>query len=170
MVEQIKWVELKFDFSLPAGKYPAILERVFGTPVRLEEMLRDKPEELLKRKVNNGWSVQEHVGHLIDLEELHVKRLDEFEAGAVTLSAADMTNAKTNAANHNGRNISDVLADFRKGRNEMMQRLRAYDEDFIVKAALHPRLNVPMRVMDLALFVAEHDDHHLATIRYLLNH
>jgi hypothetical protein len=37
-------------------------------------------------------------------------------------------------------------------------------EEIIFKSALHPRLKTPMRTMDLFLFVAEHDDHHLATI------
>ncbi len=37
------------------------------------------------------------------------------------------------------------------------------------KIALHPRLNQPMRVIDLAQFVAEHDDHHIQTINELIN-
>ena len=34
--------------------------------------------------------------------------------------------------------------------------------------AWHPRLDRPMRVIDLAIFAAEHDDHHLARITELL--
>ena len=30
-----------------------------------------------------------------------------------------------------------------------------------------PRLGTPMRLVDLAFFVAEHDDHHLAQITFL---
>jgi hypothetical protein len=33
--------------------------------------------------------------------------------------------------------------------------------------ARHPRLGTPMRLIDLAYFVAEHDDHHLARLREL---
>lgn|GEM_PF-5393098 len=36
-----------------------------------------------------------------------------------------------------------------------------------VGGALHPRLGVPMRLIDLALFTVEHDDHHLAVISAL---
>jgi hypothetical protein len=43
-----------------------------------------------------------------------------------------------------------------------------FDETFIQRTALHPRLNVPMRVLDWAYFIAEHDDHHLAQITVLL--
>jgi len=34
----------------------------------------------------------------------------------------------------------------------------------VVKTAWHPRLKVRMRLVDLAYFVAEHDDHHLASM------
>ena len=36
-------------------------------------------------------------------------------------------------------------------------------EDF-ARTAWHPRLNVSMRLVDHLLFIAEHDDHHLARI------
>jgi hypothetical protein len=41
------------------------------------------------------------------------------------------------------------------------------NEEQIFKSALHPRLKIPMRTMDLFLFVAEHDDYHLARITEL---
>jgi hypothetical protein len=36
-------------------------------------------------------------------------------------------------------------------------------------AILHPRLKVPMRLVDHLCFVAEHDDHHLARLWALVN-
>ena len=41
-------------------------------------------------------------------------------------------------------------------------------EKQIFLSALHPRLKTPMRTMDHFLFVAEHDDHHLVTIKALI--
>ncbi|MCK4414213.1 MAG: hypothetical protein KAY32_11760 [Candidatus Eisenbacteria sp.] len=41
------------------------------------------------------------------------------------------------------------------------------DQD-IARTAIHPRLNQPMRVLDLMIFAAEHDDHHLVRITELL--
>jgi len=35
------------------------------------------------------------------------------------------------------------------------------------RTALHPRLQQPMRVLDMAFFTAEHDDHHLARMTEL---
>ncbi len=45
--------------------------------------------------------------------------------------------------------------------------LEGADEAAAVRSALHPRLGTPMRLIDLALFTAEHDDHHLAAITAL---
>ncbi len=39
---------------------------------------------------------------------------------------------------------------------------------WIGRSAHHPRLNRPMRILDLMVFAAEHDDHHLARISELL--
>lgn len=164
MVEQIKWIELEFDFGFPAGKYPALLERLAGTPVRLEEKIRDIPFMILTQPCNDGWSIQQHAGHLIDLEELLVQRLDNFEEGAGTLEAADMTNRKTHEADHNERDIYHLLKDFRKARMATIERLRSYDEAMASKTAMHPRLQTPMRLVDLVFFFSEHDDHHLACI------
>jgi hypothetical protein len=48
--------------------------------------------------------------------------------------------------------------------------LKWFDREFRFDApsSLHPRLQQPMRLIDHALFVAEHDDHHLARITELL--
>ena len=35
------WFERKFDFTLPVEQYPNLHIRLWGSPARLEEMLRD---------------------------------------------------------------------------------------------------------------------------------
>ena len=45
-----------------------------------------------------------------------------------------------------------------------VQRMRRMTPEQLSRVALHPRLQQPMSVVDLCFFVAEHDDHHLATI------
>ena len=64
--------------------------------------------------------------------------------------------------------IETILAAFRRERMELVRRLDAYDEAFVQQTALHPRLKTPVRVIDLAFFIAEHDDHHLARISELI--
>ena len=169
MAERMLWIEREFSFDfLPLWMYPNVLERVRGTPARLEDLVRSARPETLTRRHQDKWSIQEHAGHLLDLEPLGMNRLDDFEAGHDQLQAADMENRKTHGANHNASAIDDILRAFRAERMEFMRRLDEYDEAFIQRVAIHPRLKVQIRVLDLSYFIAEHDDHHLARISELI--
>ena len=88
-------------------------------------------------------------------------------AGASKLSAADMSNPKTRDANHNDRDITELQSAFRTARTAIVDRLETLDESAVLRTALHPRLQRPMRVIDMCVFVAEHDDHHLARMSEL---
>ncbi len=168
MIERIRWFEREFSFDLPVWMYPNIVERLRGTPARLEDRLGALPREILTRRDGNSWSLQEHAGHLLDLEALEISRLADYEAGREVLTPADVENRKTHEANHNSRSLESILAAFRSERMEFVGRLDKFDEAFILKSALHPRLKTRMRVMDLAFFKAEHDDHHLAAMTELI--
>jgi len=167
MVRRTKWVERVFDFRMPVGVFPCVAERLRGTPARLEEMTRRLPAHALTARREGKWSIQEHAGHLLDLDELHEGRLEDYAAGLEVLRPADMTNRKTAEAGHNEARLEDLLAAFRAARLGFLRRLEEMTEDELAASALHPRLQVPMRVIDMAYFVAEHDDHHLATITEL---
>ena len=158
----LRWTDRHFTFNLPEELFPVVVERLRGTPARIEDKVRGLSPTVLTRRDGDAWSLQEHVGHLLDLDELHDGRLDDFLAGATVLRAADMKNRKTHEANHNERPIADLLAAFRRERERFVARLDAWDPGLISLTALHPRLNQPMRVIDVAFFTAEHDDHHLA--------
>ena len=169
MVRRTKWFERKFDFNQPVGVFPCVVERLRGTPARLEEMTRALPARVLTARPGDGWSIQQHAGHLIDLDELHEGRLEDYANRLEVLRPADLTNRKTFEAGHNERPLEELLAAFRAARLRFVRRLEALTEDELAASALHPRLQLPMRVIDMALFVAEHDDHHLATITELSN-
>jgi hypothetical protein len=166
-MKRTKWVEREFEFNLPVGVFPSVLERLRGTPARLEELTRGLAPELLTERRDGKWSAQEHVGHLFDLDELHEGRLEDYARGLEVLRAADMSNRKTEEANHNSARLEDLLARFRSARESFVRRLESLTEDEVAASATHPRLGKQMRVIDMALFVAEHDDHHLASIREL---
>ncbi len=168
MSRRTRWVEREFDFSLPVGVFPCVVERLRGTPARLEELTRGLTRESLTAKAGGAWSIQEQVGHLLDLDELHEGRLEDYARHHSTLRAADMTNRKTEEAGHNDARLEDLLAGFREERLGFVRRLEAMSEQEIAASALHPRLRKQMRVIDLAYFVAEHDDHHLASITEIL--
>ena len=163
-MEQTKWFERVFEFNQPLGLFPCTLERLRGTPARLEELVRGLGPELLTARRDGRWSIQEQVGHLYDLDELHAGRLEDFRLGLEVLRPADLTNRRTHEADHNSADIGRLLALFREGRLEFVRRLEEFDDEALARTALHPRLRTPMRVVDMALFTAEHDDHHLASI------
>ncbi|HWS52541.1 MAG TPA: DinB family protein [Pyrinomonadaceae bacterium] len=167
-MERTKWVERRFEFNLPVGVFPCVLERLRGTPARLEELVRGLSPGALTRRAGGAWSIQEQVGHLLDLDELHEGRLEDYDRGLPELRPADMSNRKTHEAGHNSARLADLLAAFREARAGFVRRLEGMDEEGAARAALHPRLRQPMRVIDLALFVAEHDDHHLAGITEII--
>lgn len=168
MMPRTVWFERKFTLDLPLSMYPNVLERVRGTPARLEDRLLKLPRELLTRRAGDGWSIQEQAGHLLDLGTLDLGRLDDYAAGLDALRPADLGNRKTHEADHNADSIENILGSFRAERSEFVRRLEGFDPDFVARAALHPRLQMPMRVIDLAYFIAEHDDHHLARISDLI--
>jgi uncharacterized damage-inducible protein DinB len=161
-----KWFERKFDFSFPAELYPNLSIRLRGTPARLEEMTRGWPRERLVRKPENKWSAQEHAGHLLDLEPLWIARVDDFLTKAAELTAADLSNRKTDEANHNSREIRE---EFRSARSQLLHRTGALESALLSRSLLHPRLKQPMRLVDHLYFIAEHDDHHLAKIWQLVS-
>ncbi len=169
MERHIAWFDYKFSFDLPLWMYPNVVERLRGTPARLEDRLKALPPEWLTRRAGERWSIQENAGHLLDLESLWLGRLDDFVVGLPTLRPADLQNRQTHEANHNAKAVTEILAAFRTARLEMVQRLETLDEVLVGRAALHPRLQKPMRVLDSIFFVAEHDDHHLARITELLH-
>jgi uncharacterized damage-inducible protein DinB len=159
-----RWFDRQFDLGLPPEAFPDILERIRGTTARLEERVLNLTPEQLVQQVDGAWSIQENVGHLLDLEPLWAGRLDDLLAGTEHLRPADLKNRKTHEARHNEQALARLLAGFRQARADTVARLDSLDPGMVTRSALHPRLEQPMTVVDLFFFVAEHDDHHLARI------
>jgi hypothetical protein len=169
MLKPMPWVGRSFHFALEVGAFPMVLERLRGTHARAVELVSNVAEATLAERYEGAWSVKEHMGHLADLDELDQKRLDEFLARVPSLSAADLSNRKTEAAEHAKRPIWILLDQLREDRAKLVDRLEALGPEEVELAALHPRLGVSLRVIDWAQFVAEHDDHHLAHARWVLS-
>lgn len=159
-----KWVDRKFEFELLQSEFSKVLNRLKDTPEKIEQLIYSVSPEILTRKIDDGWSIQEHIGHIIDLEELHDGRIDDFINKAKTLRAADMTNKKTREADHNQKEITKLLQKLRTERGKLVNRLGGLDDIVLSYVSMHPRLNQPMRPIDMAQFIAEHDDHHINAI------
>jgi uncharacterized damage-inducible protein DinB len=160
-------VDRKFNFDFPAALYPEIVERLRGTPARIEERIELLPQDILTSRSHGPWSIQENVGHLADTEHLFLGRLDDYAAGAETLRPADMTNLKTHEAGHNDKLTAVVLHAFHEIRGTFVGRLDRLEPGRFAQTAMHPRLEQPMRLVDMMYFMAEHDDYHLARITEL---
>lgn len=163
-MKQVKWFERSFSFNSEQNIFPSLIERLRGTPARLEEKMKTVPQGILAIKPDNTWSIKENIGHLTDLEPLWQGRLEDITNGEKELRPTDLANKKTDEANHNAQSIDELLSSFRQIRAQTVAMLEKVDEQTLFRSALHPRLKTPLRTMDLFLFTAEHDDHHLARI------
>ncbi len=161
------WFKRQFSPILDNGQLPTIIERLAGTPARLERKVLQFSDEFLVEFVDDDWSIQEHAGHLLNLESLWLRRFSDIMNGTPELTVADLTNQDTYDAKYNEQDIEQIVDTFTEVRTQLVTLLRTVSADDLNKKALHPRLKKPMKIIDLAYFIAEHDDHHLAMIQRL---
>ncbi|MEZ4942865.1 MAG: DinB family protein [Saprospiraceae bacterium] len=162
-----KWFERPFDFEHLSVSPQGLLERLRDTPLRLYDLRRSFSPAQLVHQPAGQWSAQENIGHLLDLEPLWYGRIHDITNGEKTMRPADLTNRKTHEAGHNAVPVEKLLAEFAAERHKLVERCTTNSAVLETAAALHPRLQKPMRMIDLMYFVAEHDDHHIAVIRHL---
>jgi hypothetical protein len=112
MITQVAWLDREFVFSQPIGMFPISLERLRGTLARAKELVSGVREDALARRIHDKWSAKEHLGHLVDLETLDDRRLDEFLSRAEILSAADIENRATENGRHRELPIADITGDW----------------------------------------------------------
>jgi hypothetical protein len=80
-----------------------------------------------------------------------------------------LNNRKTEEANHNNKNISELLVRLKMVRENFIKRMKQLDAKVLSKSSIHPRLKQPMRPIDMAQFVLEHDEHHIQTIKEMIS-
>jgi uncharacterized damage-inducible protein DinB len=168
-MQRTEWFNRKFPVIDDNGILPSIIERLSGTPARIEEITAHLEPATLILRPTSKWSIKEEIGHLSDLEPLWLGRLHELINGEPELRVADLTNKKTHTANHNATALKTLQQNFREQRQLFVNSLLTLDDEQLLHSSIHPRLKTPMRIIDLAYFVAEHDDHHLASIREIFD-
>jgi uncharacterized damage-inducible protein DinB len=167
-MKRTKWFDRVFLPQQDVGIFPRIMERLEGTTARLTNKIESiKNDSPVSR--DGKWSIKKEIGHLIDLEPLWLARTLQIIDNQKNLKKTDLANTKTHETNHDARDFADLIQEFKQHRDELMLVLRDVTEADLEKAAVHPRLGTPMKIIDLAYFVAEHDDHHLAQMTELLN-
>ena len=164
-----KWFDRKFLPIDDNGIFPCIIERLQYTPIRIKYKIEGFPKYVLNVFWEDKWSIKKEIGHLIDLEPLWHERMFQIIKGEPNLKIADTTNRKTHETDYDSRAIDSLIIDFAEERQKMLDLLKNIKPADLENVAIHPRLGTPMRLIDLAFFVAEHDDHHLARMTYLEN-
>ena len=162
------WFDRPFDFEHLSTTPHGVLERLSLTSIRLRERVRNVSEAQLTASLGK-WSIKQNIGHLIDLEPIWFGRVNDILSGVHQMRGVDLTNRKTHEADHNYLSTDDLIANFTVERNKLIELCRDHFDVMTTLTAIHPRLGTPMRIIDLMYFVAEHDDHHLATIHHLIN-
>ena len=163
-MRRTEWFQRTFPAVTDTGLLPGILERLAGTPARLRAMVADARP----RTAASGWSAAKELGHLSDIEPLWLARVQDILQGRPELTVADLTNRATTEADHDRHPLPALVDRFEPARRTLVEVLRRATEADLERSAKHPRLGTPMRLVDLAYFVAEHDDHHMARLRELI--
>ena len=164
LIDKTPWFERKFQFGLEKGMLPFYFERMEGTVIRLEKKVNGVPDNILSNKLDSKWSVKQNIGHLAEVEEISLKRLDEIEQGISPMSPAVFEPR----GDYNAMSVVEVIRLFSDNRKKTFTRYASLSNSDLEKSSLHPRLKVMMTPVDLALFHAEHDDHHLVRINEIL--
>ncbi len=92
------------------------------------------------------------------------RQLHDIEVRNPQLTAADLTNRATMEAGFNQFALEVLLDRFLAERRTTIALLDTLNMGDESRTSLHPRLQQPMRMIDHAYFVAEHDDHHIERI------
>jgi uncharacterized damage-inducible protein DinB len=163
-----KWFERTFDFSFDVEQYPTIYQHLQQTPDTLATTIHNRPEEILTHQPDGKWAVKEHTGHLALLEPLWRTRIQDILEKKPTLTPTDLDNKKTSEAGFNNYPVAELLQKFTAERKETLALLDSINIKDQQGTSLHPRMQLPMRIIDIMYFTAEHDEHHLVVIREII--
>ena len=164
----MKWFERSWSFDLPIEAFAELRDRLASTSARMAELVAGATDDQLRWHDPDAWSAKRHLGHLDDLHALDDVRLQEFLSGAERLTPADPKNRLTWETDHDGVPVETIISLFRAHRDPLVERMGRLTDAEIAATSIHPRLGRPLRLIDWAYFVAEHDDHHLAAAKQAL--
>lgn len=165
---QSKWFERTFNFDFGMDQYGLILERLHQMPILFQQFSNIVPEDVQILKPNGKWSIKENVGHLIVLEPIWRIRFQDIKEKKFEMSTVDLTNTLTNEMNFNHSSLPELLKTLSVERNETLEFLKTLKQYDFFNTSIHPRLQQPMRIIDLMYFVAEHDQHHYKIIQDII--
>lgn len=165
----IPWEKRNLSYGRTVDELPVLMERVLGTPARLAQLTTHEPPERLSLRRQGSWSILEHIGHLIFLQDRMDERVDDYAAQRSCLCRIELSDQDRILAGYTARALGDVLEEFRLKRTYFVERIQGLDAGALRHQAQHPCRDQRMTVADMVLYLAEHDDHHLVLMRKLLH-
>jgi hypothetical protein len=162
------WEKRRLAFGRSTDELPVLLERVLGTAARLTDLTAHEPLERLSLRRQGSWSVMEHIGHMIFLQDRMDERVDDYAAQRSCLCRIELSDQEKILEGYTSRALGDVLEEFRLKRVYFVERIQGLDPGALRHRAQHPCRAERMTVADMVLYLAEHDDHHLVLMRKLL--
>lgn len=169
-MKQIPWFSKTFDFGKSETSFSPLRDQLVQFPEKLNGLLKPVPIDIHGLSTDGKWSVKENIGHLLVMEEVWLKRMQQLASGASEMYVADLTNAATSNGMFNTYATETLLGEFREARNYTIQFLSGTNVENFRHQLLHPRLQQFMNLYDLMHFVVLHDEHHLQTIRSLVDY
>jgi len=167
-LRQRQWMERFFELHRPPEEIFELTARLRGTPARLAQAVAALAPRQLRYRARGKWSLHDHVSHLDHLEGLWCAHFDDFEAGAQHLRSVGENTWYRVPIDERPR-IADLLNSFSRQRLALVSRLERMRGLILTKEATLPQRNATTTVPGYCFLIAEHDDHHLATIWELLN-
>jgi hypothetical protein len=164
------WAERQLSFGKGLEELPVMLERVKGTTARLRNLTSHVPRERLLLRPYGQWSVVDHIGHLIYLQDRSEEHVDDFVSRRNELCQIDLSDQASILDLHRRQELGDLIEEFRLKRDYFVRRIQDMDPGALRHQALNRCRGVRMTIVDTILYVAEHDDHHLASMRNILIH
>ncbi|WP_153398772.1 DinB family protein [Chryseobacterium vaccae] len=164
----VRWFDRQFDSNTGAEHFDEFLKRLEHFPTVLKKLLKSCPIEVSTCKMGGKWSVNEHIGHLILLEDLWRIRFRDIKEGKPDMSPADLNNTAIDESSFNNMLVEELIKNLASERHKTIAMLQKMSEEDLLKTSIHPRLQQPMTIIDLMHFVAEHDLHHLHAIQSII--
>jgi uncharacterized damage-inducible protein DinB len=121
-----EWFERDFQFGIPPGMLPFLIERLDGTIARLEKKLLGESEDILSfQPAEKKWSIKQHVGHLAEVDEVVIRRIDEIIRGISPMAPAVFEPRQ----DYNKQRVSQVLDYFARNRVESIGKYKMLSEE-----------------------------------------
>ncbi|WP_020533251.1 DinB family protein [Flexithrix dorotheae] len=161
-MNQIGWFERQFEFPGNQNIFPSLLERLEGTSIRLRVKTLKISDSIQVIRPEGKWSIMENIRHLLEMELVWQKFISSILKGKRIIN---LSNTKSPASPQlNNENVDHLLIQFADQRRITLETISKLKNDKIFKNAFYTPLQRPLSILDLAYYMAEHDDHHLARI------